>query len=723
MAGKISIFLFLIFCVIVLSASNSFGQDKLSETEIDSLVNAGKKQLALKNWLDAMDCFDEIIEHDPDNLIGNYYYAICQREKGAHSDPLSRLFRWKSAKNHFEHVIELDSTFSDVFYQYAIMELYRDNYFDAAEMTRHQLEINNVGTAQIGIFHVYDVMLHHESNEAAEEWLKSRNSDFDKYILGELYRRTEQFDKAEEIFNSIISGNKIPLVPVYLSLVKLLIQEDDQQKAADTYWDAVNSIKDSVGGKLLLKDLIYILNENDYKVYKNLKSVENIKQFVKSFWFVRNPYPSMPYNMYLVEYYKRIIYVDENYWYDGLRMEIYDPNKLDVINHPPWYDLNDRYNDLGIVYLRLGEPNGMSGITTFGRWEIVSWLYNETANAPKMIVNFEVDVSAPLNYWKLVPGFTYKNLNEELAVWDSRYHDLDLNSNTFSDLLKEGVRSAETGITTDRFVMPDDFKSLDAYYSVAQFKDVSYLNFFELSFAFPTTELFNQSNNGDSLNFEAAIMIYDSDLNPVFHMVKNYDKTSALSVNSFSNLFIDKFEIPLKTGEYYISFDIYVPKRKMFFAAKFKENIINFESKKLQCSSLEQAFSISSDNDPGAKDKKHLRIIPNPTKRFDQKKNIYTYYEIYNLEKGKDDLCHYDVSVNIQRKEGGGILSFFTGLFSSNKYNLSISDSFMDTTSNITNYQAFDMSQLEKGEYTMKLTVKDDINNEEVSTSSDITIE
>ncbi len=725
MQHKLSLSLLFFLWFGILFLSDSLSQKKLQQSKIDSLVTTGCDLINQKEWGEALDIFDDILDKEPDNLSANYYYAIAQREKAVAADPISRIFRWNSSEKHFEHIIELDSSFKDVFYQLALLGLYRGNYFDAIKLTERQLRVNNnLDNVRAGIFHLYNVLLHHESKDDTEEFLRLLHSDFADYFLGEIFRREGSFDEAEEIFDSVIARNKIPLIPVYLSLVKLYVQEDKPQKAAENYWAAVNYVADTVNGNLLMNDLVYLFNENDYQIYKTLKSAEDIKQFVKSFWFGRNPYPSMPYNLYLIEQYKRIIYAEENFWYDGFRMKIYDPNKLDVINHPPWYELNNKYNDQGIVYLRFGEPDGISEPVNSSRSEVISWLYNESAKNSKMIFHFKKDLNTPVNYWKLVPGFTEKFITERLAVWDARYHDLDPNSNTFSDILREGVKTAETGLTTDRFTWPENLKMLDASFSVSQFKDVSYISFLELAFAFPAAVLRENSLSGINLNFESAITIYDSNVKPVFHMVKHYDKDSALSVNVFNNLFIDKYEIPLKAGVYFISFDIYLPDQKKVFAVKFKQELQNFEDGKFQCSSLETAFDISSIYNPASRDRKLLKIIPNPSGEFNQKNNVFVYYEIYNLKKGKDGLFHYTINVNIERKESGNFIwNFISGIFSSKKYSLSIKDSYMDTSANVTNFQAFDMSQLEPGEYVMKLEIKDDAGEETTSAFSEFSLE
>ncbi len=722
-------------CILIAYSSTIYCQEKLSKTQADSLLKLGKSHLDKEEWTSSLGCFGDVLDDYPDYIAANYYYGITQREAGKFRFPVERILRWNSAEKHFKHVIKLDSAFKDVYYQYALLELYRENYFESILLAQRQLAINRAQDNVLkGIFHLYDVMLHHEDSKEAGKWLNSRHTVYDLYFLGELYRRNGKFNKADSIYQSVInSPEKISLIPVYLSLVRLYVQTNQPEKAYKIYWKAVNSISSFLDGNLLLNDYTYIMNKREYRILENPISLNKFKKSMKIFWLSRNPLPSLPYNMALIEHYRRLIYAEKNFWYDGFRHVEYRDNNLDVIKFPAWYYKNNKFNDKGIIYIRFGEPDDKSvtmpslDMSKFGGGDVVtneSWLYKQTSRSPQRIFFFTVNKNAPPNYWTLVPGFTDSRILHNLVIWDQRFFQLSQNGNTFSDLMKEGVETVETGLNSDRFIWPKELKPLNAFYSISHFKQNKNQDLMNLAFAVSTDELFKGLNDGNTLSFDASITIFDSLMQPVFKKNRNYTIVGKADPKIYRDLFIDKFEFPLSFHRYNISFDINIPKEKRLFGARFVQTVPDLYNDTLACSSLEQAFNITRESKPGLRDRHHIKIIQNPTLEFDKTDNVFSYYEIYNLALNKNKQAHYTVNFNLQREsKSKDVWDFLSGLFgTAAKYNITIKSSYTDTTKNVNNYIAFDISKLKSGPYQLRLNIKDNVSGKETSTTSDLII-
>ena len=426
---QFSIKSFLIFHLLILTLlfSDSYSQDELSDSQLDSIIAKGKNEIENKEWGNAIDTFGDLLDYKPDNLTANYYYAIGQRETGKSRNPIERLLRFNSSENHFKKIIDIDSSFKDTYYQLAVLQLYRENYSEAVESAKHQLKINSsIESASTGIFHLYDVLLENENDENVENFLRSNNSEYDKYFLGEFYRRKDSLDKAETIFDSLIYENSpISLIPVYFSLVRLYVQEERYEEADKTYWKAVNSVKNQTDINLVLFDFEYILNAREYKILYSPLSLSAFKNAMKIFWTERDPLPSLPYNIRLIEHYKRLIYAEKNFRYDGLRLRIFDADQLAQIIHPPWYYLNDKFNDEGIIYIRFGEPDEQ--ILKPSSVSETSWLYEANNKHPRMIFYFMVGKDSPTGYWTLVPMLLDPEYLKELQLWDASIPGIDLN--------------------------------------------------------------------------------------------------------------------------------------------------------------------------------------------------------------------------------------------------------------------------------------------------------
>ena len=719
------IFLVIIFLNISFQYSTSFCQEKLSEMQIDSLVSKGKQEISDKEWGDAINTFDDLMDYEPNNLTANYYYAIGERETGISRNPIERLLRFNSAENHFKKIISIDSTFKDVFYQMAVLELYRHNYFESIDLAKHQLLINDtLASALTGIFHLYDVMLESENAKEIRNYLKNDKSEYDKYALGEFYRRNDSLKNAGIIFNSLLSGStEIPSIQVYLSLVRLYIQENKYEEAEAAYWKAVESVSSLAELELILYDFEYILNEREYKILYTPLRLDNFKEAMRIFWTERNPLPSLPYNMRLIEHYKRLIYAEKYFRYNGPRLKIYDANKLEAINHPPWYYLNDKFNDRGIIYIRFGEPDEQINIPQEGSVSRTSWLYEANNQHRRMIFYFMVDGTSPPGYWTLVPMLLDRDYLDALELWDARYHNVEpQHPDTWYKFEDEGVKTAETGLSTNSFTWPKEIKPLNAQFTINQFRENSESDLFYLDYAIPISELFGDTQNKKNVSLKVEISIFDTLMNPVGGKVDDFN--IEMSDNHiYNNLYINGNNFSLKRQKYIVSMDIRVPDENKLFGAYFNFHLSDFNNN-LYCSSLEQAFKINAENE-NEKGRRNVNILPNPTLRFNKTENVFTYYEIYNLLRDKNGSTSYSVNFDVHLKDKSkSIWDFFSGLFGKSKdYNISIRNNYTDVNKDAANYLAFDISELEDGIYEMVLNIKDNNSGKEASSSSELIVQ
>ncbi len=563
-------------------------------------------------------------------------------------------------------------------------------------------------------------MLANEGNDKVENFLRSGKSYYDKYFLGEFYRRTDSLQKAGVIFNTLISENaNISLIPVYLSLVRLYVQEKEYVKADKTYWKAVDAVSDVTDKKLILENFKYILNATEYKILYSPITLDDFKRAMKIFWLEKNPLPSFPYNMYLIEHYKRLMFAEKYYRYSGFRLKIYDANKLELIKHPPWYYLNDKFNDRGIIYIRYGEPDDKIVITGTGESRM-SWLYKKTSQHPRMVFYFMVDNDAPPGYWTLVPMLLDRKSLSELELWDARYQEVKpQDASTWYRFEDEGVKTAERGLTTDSFTWPKKINPLDANISLNQFKEDNNSNSVSIDYAVPLNELNKKDDKEYSLKIN--ILIFDSTMSPVLRKNDNIIIGNS-GKHIFNNFYIDGYKFLLQRQKYTISMDISNTEENKLYGAYFTYDLTNF-NKELKCS-FEQAFNIIPINNSNNRDREHITILPNPTFTFNKSDNVFTYYEIYNLSFDKNGRTNYSVNFDVhQKKESKSIWDFFGGLFGkSNNYNISIQNNYTGISKDVSNYLAFDISALESGNYEMIMKIKDNVSGKETSTSSELIV-
>lgn len=96
------------------------------------------------------------------------------RPKFANNIPLmNKLLEYQKSEKNFEHVLSQDSLFSDVLYQYALLQRYRDKYHQAIWLAQRQLELKpDLLAAQIGMLRIYRHYIVSQSEDNAIEWLQ-----------------------------------------------------------------------------------------------------------------------------------------------------------------------------------------------------------------------------------------------------------------------------------------------------------------------------------------------------------------------------------------------------------------------------------------------------------------------------------------------------------------------------------------------------------------------
>jgi hypothetical protein len=687
--------------------------------EIDTLIAMGDTERTRRKWGKANLYYEIVLFADPDNLAANYGRGISKRESGRSAMPLIRIFVWRSAQKHFERVIAIDPTFKDVLYQFALLEYYRQKSFKAIALAQRQFAVNEPShEARIDIFRFYDYMLNHTQAEEAEKWLKSRNTKYDAYYLGELNRRYGQIEKADSLFQSLMADpGGLPLQPVLLSLVRLYIQEKKYREAESVYWRAVDRVSDEVEADLLLEDFMYIVNENEYDFLKKKLSLTLLPRTMRTLWLQRDPMPAAPYNQRLIEHYRRIIVAENEFVYDGYRHPKYKPESSAEYRFPKWYYENRKFNDMGLIYIRFGEPHDKS---------VKSWIYQSEEDEDPMIFLFEIHPNAPPGYWVLVPIFSNQYEALDVAVWDSRYNRMVTPAHRIFDRIINNVKTVERAFTIDRHSWTKETEELEMYQSIVWFKQDRDKDILQLTYAIPLSGLTYKETVTDYASFESGVVIFDDRMTPLFKNRRDFRLIDSSDEHIYNDLFIDEFEVPLPVGRYNIAVHARTLDDAKVNGWRYGYTLPDSARDRLTCSSLKLAFNISPKTaESDSRHRDDLKIIPNPTNKFNRNDPVYVYYEVYNLTYNASGMTDYAVNF-ILRQTGKkkGIVKRITGIFGSGeKYQVSVESEQIGNSITAADYISFDMSRAKAGEYELILEVKDKVSGVEAMVKSEIILE
>ena len=693
--------------------------------EKDSLIVRGDEKMIREDWTGAKFWYEISLLADPDHLLANYLYGICEREIGRRRILFMKTRAWKKAQECFEHVIDEDSTFEDVFFQYALLERYRKHCFKALNLAQRQLAIEYDANTQMGILNLYDFMLNNEKNEEAEAWLKSQNTKYDDYYLGELYRRTNQFEKADSIFQTILTDpGDLPVTPIFFSLVRYYVLQDEPEKAEATFWLAVNSISNELEARLLLEDFMPIVNEKEYQLLVYELPLNSISEALRVYWLERDPLPASSYNRRLIEHYRRLMYAEEHYRYDGYRPPMAKADVLNGFSFPDWYHENQKFDDRGLIYIRYGNPDDWAMAVTQDLPPNISWLYEARGEIPKLIFHFCIPSQAPLGYWSLSPTLADSLVVQDMLTWDTKYQRLY--SFTLSEgerwaileeIVAERVQMVKDGFRHDRHTWPEKTRVLDMPHVASQFRKSDEEELLQLAYSIPFESIINDKTEKDSIKVEAGIAVFDCHMLLIHKDIRRYVVTDHSDPHVWNDLFIDEFEISLVPERYNISLHARILSTNHLNGWRFKYPIDGDNRDRLACSTLKLAFHVAPEEGKDSRHRDDLKIIPNPTKKFNKNEPIYSYYEIYNLTYNAQGKTDFTVNFILKQSgEKGNILRNITGIFSSGqKYQISIQSDQTGDSRTVTDYISFDVSRGEKGEYELILEVKDNVTGDVAS--------
>jgi GWxTD domain-containing protein len=99
--------------------------------------------------------------------------------------------------------------------------------------------------------------------------------------------------------------------------------------------------------KWMNEDVVYIITDEEKKAFKNLQTDEEREQFIEGFWLRRDPTPDSQENEYKEEHYRRIAYANERF----------------ASGIPGWK------TDRGMIYITFGPPDEIESHPSGGSYE------------------------------------------------------------------------------------------------------------------------------------------------------------------------------------------------------------------------------------------------------------------------------------------------------------------------------------------------------------------
>jgi tetratricopeptide (TPR) repeat protein len=667
-------------------------------------------------WGNAAEWYDRILDKTPDDLDGHYGLAVCKRELGRHVVLLQRYLEWRSAEKHFRAIMQADSTFRDVLYQIALLEMDRGHYADAILLAHRQLAVHPKSVSgRAGIFRVYDIALNHwltdgQLADSAETWFKSRTTPHDRYYLGELYRRTGRLQPADSVFISLLARpDSLPLQPVLLSRVRLFVERDEPQRANDLYWEAVRSVSSDLEAEFLKQEMMPIVNAKEYQVLKGPVPFTVLPELLRAFWFRRNPAPSSPYNLRLVEHFRRMVHAEKRYRFDGFKTSVDQIHQF--LSFPDWHQENEKFNDMGLIYIRFGEPDDQATVQGDRVETNMSWLYKSRGESPQMVFHF---MSNSPGIWFLVRDLPDSNMIANLVDWDIRYHEASSGSelnrysmqNRISD---ESAKTVDEAFQADRQTWSARMKILSVIPGLYRFRVGPSRDYFDWAYGIPIPEMMRQIGAHDTVRIETGIEIFDSRLKSVWKESHRLTLKDTSDARLRDGILVDHFEFELPLRRHLLAFHARVDGTDILNGWKYAIPADDSARGDLALGTLLPAYTIEPKGELKGRDRSSLRISPNPTGRARISEPLYLYYEIYNLGLDSKGSADYNIQLSLRRtSEGKSVLQRIGGLFGGGgSHRISIENRRTGKNRNAQDYIGMDVRNAPPGHYELSLKVTD----------------
>ncbi len=693
---------------------------KKNESGVEASLLLAKLYYKQKNWSTAKSYYKQILKYHSQNSEAHYYAGICEREAGQLQDPVRRIFTFRSAAKHFEAVIRHDPTYREVFNAYAKLELLRKEYERAIDLCLKQIKIHPLAQApRQDIFKYYDFYLVHgvhgltdvftNTDSAQVQWLKQRHTDYDRFFLGEAYRRMGRFSTADSILTGLLKQTlSITKVPVYLSRARLYYQMHRDAEAEKDYWAALDAVRNFYELKFIFDDVKYIMSDADLQVH--LPNLDKIRSFYRAFWSKKNLFPGSSVNMRLAEHYRRLIYAEQHFRFDEPRLRINNPDQEGTLQFPKVFYLNHTFNDKGLVYIRYGEPDDRAFTLGSGLESNESWLYHASSLNSKLIFHFEIHPKAKPDDWRLVAVPTDPSMIESRLGWDPALdtyymaqNDLE-RASAVSTVRLHSRKSIEKAMDSQRALSLHEVTLLPLSMHTAQFWNEFNEPYFNIYLSVPTKTILTDSSSLEQ-SIEAGIAILDSK-GKILH--REFRSISILPTDSSSRI-LEIFKVVPPKELFVLAAHVLKEEKNTLGGVRLKMTTRSFHPEQLMVSDPVLAYSVSPTQKVNSLSMSGLDIHANPSALFRQDQPVYLYYEIYNLAV-KDNHSRYKIEARLKPDSQESFISKILNIFKGNGQQISISKQGQTTAAIVQEYSAFDFSNWGTGNVEISITVED-LNN------------
>ncbi len=487
-----------------------------------------------------------------------------------------------------------------------------------------------------------------------------------RYLMGSLYYELQEYDKMSQLFEDALKLD--PDDKNYYLFAGLAYLARRQYPEAS---ERFNSALKKMG-----EEEAEVFKNPDYLLPKGQQG-EKTRSEVQKFWEGKDPMFLTPENERLLEHYGRVAYAN-------LRFSV------------PRLNIEGWKTDRGKIYIRYGRPRY---IAEYGKSMEFNAIYS-----PQQIWGYDgFQISFTDEFWNgnfrfSLPSLDPKSIFKERSPVDN----VILSENIFQEISEEFDFQMEGG-------------TIDVPYQLAFFRGQDGDDDGVLSYGLPV------GNDGaDSVKYKVGMFLLNDDRIPFESWEQTVASDSATRRRgAFKDYFTHNLTFTTRGGLYPFSVEVIDKTFQKSFVDRQSVDIPAFNHTDLMISDIVLADIIDTDQHANALRRHGLNILPNITHVFDQRQQLYIYFEVYNLKPGNNERTYFTVENTLVSQKSRGILA---SLFGRDRKKISIVNEYSSEKSWDIVVQSLRLSNVEAGDYTLVIKVADNTGAEQFLRSTSVKV-
>jgi hypothetical protein len=647
--------------------------NKETPGDITVIRHIAEIEFKAEDWSNAKDWCLKILDADAGDADAVYHLGIIYRETGKYKALILRDRDWNRSEKYFASLVDSVAAFPDVYYQFAMLEHYRKEYDRAVEMAEKQVALSPSPRNFVAYFRFAESFLYNEGSASLHRWAADQHSDAVDFFVAESNRLDKKYSAADSIYArlSADSASALPRVPLYIAWSKSSYEQNDTRHAQQFYEQGLSAVTNDVEAALMFDHIKYILADEELAEYEKLTDWSAKRAFFNKVWLTRDPMPASDINYRLIEHIRRYILAERDYYYDDFRLPYNNPDRLHELVFPRVFELNEKFNDKGLVYIRHGEPDDRAFDIQSDAPLNESWLYYARGQLQhRMIFHFIQGDTQTGNNWRLSPSLPFPLLESRIS-WDPIYSRI-INGTAIEaiayerEMVMNSRENVRVGLNTDQHSWSKSVRTIIFPFYLATFQDVSGLSRCELYYAVTDEDILaKKSKHTASDSIIVNFAVYDTDLKTVFTQDKKVAIQSIIKSTETLGYWPDQISFTAPAGRYQIAVDVRTPQDEAIGGYKFKFNLSDYSGDAVQMSGVVLASSITPTAETDEFSKNGLRIVPNPGKLYSRKQPMSIYFELYNLpvEKEKTFLFQVEYTLRLLEEKQKNVLQIIERVF------------------------------------------------------------